>query len=88
MSRARVEGPGGKRKLSDEHRRKLSDAAKRQAAAETPEQRAARLERIGRKPKPDTGPPAPAAGTDPPERRNPLAMTPLELVRSLRGRRG
>lgn len=94
MTKARPEHTDGRRKLSDEARAKLSAAGRAQYERQTPEQRAAQLARIGRKPK---GDPAAAggvdtgAGADPPPvagqgRRNPLAMTPGELVRALRGR--
>jgi hypothetical protein len=99
VSKARPETARGGRRLSDEHRAKLSERSKQQWARMTPEERAAATARIGRKPK--AGDPVragtgsrpvstpPPASTDPPPdegRRSPLAMTPLELVRSLRRR--
>jgi hypothetical protein len=94
VSRVKLETSDHRRKLSPEHRAKLSAAARRQYEAETPEQKAARLARIGRKPRAAGDPPAgptrgPAGGAPPagpPESRHPLAMTPLELIRHIRGR--
>lgn len=78
----------GGRKLSDEHRRKLSESNKAKFAALTPEQKAAQVARLagGRKPRAPSDPP-PADNPPAGGRVNPLAMTPLELVRSIRDRR-
>lgn len=99
MSKARPTTTAGGRRLSEAHRDKLRAAGRAQFERMTPEQRAAQVARIGRKPKAgdaaagsssvSTPPPA---SSDPPAstegRRSPLAMTPLEFVRSLRGRQG
>ena len=94
MSKARPETATGRRKLSEAHRAKLSAANKAKYAALTPEQQAAQLARLGRTPRSTAGgaeppkDPAPRTGSPPPPggRINPLAMTPLELVRHLRQR--
>lgn len=90
MTKARAETSTGRRKLSDEHRARLSAASRKHWDGMTPDQKAAALARIGRKPA--AGAPAPPAKPDPPPaippaggRVNPLAMTPRELVRHLRG---
>lgn len=90
MSRAKPETRDGRRRLSEEHRAKLRAASQAQWAGMSATDRAAALARIGRKPKPgESKPPAtpaPAPDDHPEGRRSPLAMTPLELFRSLRGR--
>lgn len=94
MSRAKPETAAGRRKLSDAHRAKLSAVNKAKYDALTPEQKAAQLARLGRTPRSPAGGPKPpkdpTTRQDPPSppggRVNPLAMTPLELVRHLRQR--
>lgn len=84
MSRARAETATGGRKPTEATRAKL--AARSRAAYErlTPEQRTAQLARIGRTPK-GAGPSPTPRDDAPPGRPNPLAMTPRELWRALRG---
>lgn len=95
MSKARPETAAGGRKLSDSHRAALAQRSRDAWARMTPEERADRLAKIGRKPRgagdPDpvrertsSSPPDDPPGGPP----SPLAMTPRELWRALRGRRG
>jgi hypothetical protein len=84
----------GGRKLTEATKEKLRQINKAKFAAKTPEEQAAQLARLKR-PKKAAGAASSSAGkSDPPPakdppaggRVNPLAMTPLELIRSIRGR--
>jgi hypothetical protein len=97
MTKARPEHADGRRKLPDATREKLREAGRRQYAAADPDARARQLANLekGRQARRAGGaPPDPLSSTPPPPaagegRRSPFAMTPRELLRSLRnGQRG
>lgn len=81
MSKARPETATGHRKHTEATRAKLSAISKAAWERQSPEQKAAALARIGRGAAPPGGDPPPSIDG----RRNPLAMTPRELWRALRG---
>lgn len=94
MTTVKAKTSTGGRKLTDEHRAKVSATLKAKFAALPPEEQAKITGRLKRTPPKSPARPPAAASQDPPPakdppaggRVNPLAMTPLELLRSLRGR--